>query len=164
MNAFALDLRSEQQMSFPEDDALLRAVFASLTTFSFPPDAYERWTSLAAGCKVSSAVYATGISRTVTFDMTSLAKSNTYSSRFLTPVLTVAIALALIAARCERDVRSDIKIQVRRTYSIRRLQAAKGQNADGVGLSFILTLTHLDAPSVSDAFYLLHHLLLRAAP
>ncbi|GFN93823.1 hypothetical protein PoB_002032900 [Plakobranchus ocellatus] len=47
---------------------------------------------------VSSAVYAVGISRAVTFDMTTLATSNTYNSRFFTAVLAVAIALALIAA------------------------------------------------------------------
>ncbi|GFO15024.1 hypothetical protein PoB_004152900 [Plakobranchus ocellatus] len=50
-----------------------------------------------------------GVSRTSTFDMTTLATSNAYSSRFLTPVLAVAIALALIAAHRERNVRSDIE-------------------------------------------------------
>ncbi|GFO41316.1 hypothetical protein PoB_006782100 [Plakobranchus ocellatus] len=44
---------------------------------------------LAAGCMVSSAVFAIGSSRTVTFDMTTLATSSTYSSKFLTPVLAV---------------------------------------------------------------------------
>ncbi|GFO31015.1 hypothetical protein PoB_005752000 [Plakobranchus ocellatus] len=57
--------------------------------------------------------------------MTTLATSNAYSSRFLTPVLAVAIALALIAAHRERDVRCDIKSQVPRTYSTRRLRAVK---------------------------------------
>ncbi|GFO13707.1 hypothetical protein PoB_004021200 [Plakobranchus ocellatus] len=52
----------------------------------------ELWTGLAAGCMVSSAVYTMGISRTVTFDTTILATSNAYSSKFLTPVLDVAIA------------------------------------------------------------------------
>ncbi|GFO41233.1 hypothetical protein PoB_006773800 [Plakobranchus ocellatus] len=104
-----------------------------------------------------------GVSRTVTFDMTTLATSNAYSSRFLTPVLAVAIALALIAAHRERDVRSDIKSQVPRTYSTRRLRAVKGQD-DSVGLNFVLTPAHLDPPSVSDATQLLHHLLLRATP
>ncbi|GFO49494.1 hypothetical protein PoB_007599900 [Plakobranchus ocellatus] len=47
----------------------------------------ELRTGLAAGCMVSSAVYAMGVSRTITFDMATLATSNTYSSRFLTPVL-----------------------------------------------------------------------------
>ncbi|GFO50020.1 hypothetical protein PoB_007652500 [Plakobranchus ocellatus] len=90
--------------------------------------------------------------------MTTLATSNTYSSRFLTPVLAVAIVLALIAAHWERNVRSDIKSQVPRTYSTWRLRAVKDQD-DGVGLNFVLTPTHLDAPSVSDATQLLHHLL-----
>ncbi|GFN80770.1 hypothetical protein PoB_000727600 [Plakobranchus ocellatus] len=108
-----------------------------------------------AGCMVSSAVYAKGVSRTVTFDMTTLATSNAYSSRFLTPVLAVATALALIAAHRERNVRSDIENQVPRTYSTWRLRAVKGQD-DGVGLNFVLTPTHLDAPSVSDATQLLH--------
>ncbi|GFO47898.1 hypothetical protein PoB_007440300 [Plakobranchus ocellatus] len=51
------------------------------------------------------------ISRTITFKMTTLATSNAYSRRFLTPVLAVAIALALIAAHRERDVRSYTKCQ-----------------------------------------------------
>ncbi|GFO16292.1 hypothetical protein PoB_004279700 [Plakobranchus ocellatus] len=104
-----------------------------------------------------------GISRTVTFDMTTLATSNTYSSRFLTPVLALAIALAFIAAHRERDVRSDIKYQVPRKYFTRRLRAVEGHD-DGVGLNFIITPTHLDAPSVGDATQLLRHLLLRAKP
>ncbi|GFN89454.1 phosphoglycerate kinase [Plakobranchus ocellatus] len=62
------------------------------------------------------------VSRTVTFDMTTLATSNTYSSRFLTPVLAVAIALALITAHRERNVRSDIKSQLK---PIRRLWVGK---------------------------------------
>ncbi|GFO42866.1 hypothetical protein PoB_006937100 [Plakobranchus ocellatus] len=120
-------------------------------------------TGLAAGCMISSAVYAMGVSETVTCDMTTLATSNAYSSRFLTPVLAVAIAFALISAHRERDIRSDIKSQVPRMYSTWRLWAVNGQD-DGVGLNFVLTPTHLDAPSVSDATQLLHHLLLRATP
>ncbi|GFO32772.1 hypothetical protein PoB_005927700 [Plakobranchus ocellatus] len=64
-----------------------------------------------------------GVSRTVTFDMTTFATSNAYSSRFLTPVLAVAIALALKAAHQERDVQSDIKSQAPSTYFTRRLRA-----------------------------------------
>ncbi|GFN87449.1 hypothetical protein PoB_001395500 [Plakobranchus ocellatus] len=44
-------------------------------------------------------------------------------------------------------------------YSTWRLRAVKGQD-DGVGLNFVLTPTHLDAPSVSNAT----QLLLRATP
>ncbi|GFN98875.1 hypothetical protein PoB_002538100 [Plakobranchus ocellatus] len=102
-----------------------------------------------------------GVSRTVTFDMTTLAISN--SSRFLTPVLAVAIALAFTAAHRERNVRSDIESQVSCTYSTRRLRAVKDQD-DGVGLNFVLTPAHLDAPSMSDATQLLYLLLLRATP
>ncbi|GFO27936.1 hypothetical protein PoB_005444100 [Plakobranchus ocellatus] len=61
-----------------------------------------------------------------------LATSNTHSSRFLTPVLAVVIALALITAHWERDVRSDIKSQVPRTYSTwrpRAVKARKGRHA-----------------------------------
>ncbi|GFO23763.1 hypothetical protein PoB_005026800 [Plakobranchus ocellatus] len=112
----------------------------------------ELWTGLAAGCVVSSTVYAMGVSRTVTFDMTIFATSNTHSSRFLTPVFAVAIALALIAAHWERDVRSEIKSQVPRTYSTRRLRAANVQCQEyGVCLNFVLTLRHLDTSSVSEA-------------
>ncbi|GFO19558.1 hypothetical protein PoB_004606300 [Plakobranchus ocellatus] len=100
-----------------------------------------------------------GISRTVTI---TLAMFNTYSSSFLTPVLAVAIALALIAAHRERDVWADIKSQVPHTYSTRRLRAVKGQD-DCVDLNFVLTPTHLDVTSVSDATQLLHHLHLRAS-
>ncbi|GFO05412.1 hypothetical protein PoB_003191700 [Plakobranchus ocellatus] len=86
-----------------------------------------------------------GISRTVTFDMTTFATSNAYSSRFLTPVHAMAIALALIAAHRERDVRSaDIKSQIPRTYFTRRLRAFKDQD-NGVGLYFVLTPTHFYA-------------------
>ncbi|GFN92612.1 hypothetical protein PoB_001911800 [Plakobranchus ocellatus] len=49
-----------------------------------------------------------------------------WGSRFLTPVFPVAIALALIAAHRERDVRSDIESQVLRAYFIRRLRAVEG--------------------------------------
>ncbi|GFN90608.1 hypothetical protein PoB_001711400 [Plakobranchus ocellatus] len=61
------------------------------------------------------------------FDMSTLATSNTCSiSKFLRPVLAVAIAWALIAAHRVRDVRSDIKSQLHRTYSSRRLWALRG--------------------------------------
>ncbi|GFN99783.1 hypothetical protein PoB_002628900 [Plakobranchus ocellatus] len=102
-------------------------------------------------------------SAAVTFDMITVATTNTYSSGFLTPVLAVAMALALIAAHQEEDARSDIKSQVPRTYCAWRLRAVKGQD-DGVGLNFVLISKHLDAPSVSDATQLLHHLLLQATP
>ncbi|GFO02015.1 hypothetical protein PoB_002852000 [Plakobranchus ocellatus] len=73
-----------------------------------------------------------------------------------------------LAKRCglahrERDVRSDIKSQVPRTYSAWRLRAVKGQD-DGVGLNLVFTATHFDAPSVSDDTQLLHHLFLRTTP
>ncbi|GFO00764.1 hypothetical protein PoB_002726900 [Plakobranchus ocellatus] len=67
---------------------------------------------LASACMVSSTVYAMVVSRTVTFVMITLATSDTCSSRFLTPVLAVAIALAFLAVAQERDVRSDIKSQL----------------------------------------------------
>ncbi|GFN87434.1 hypothetical protein PoB_001394000 [Plakobranchus ocellatus] len=85
----------------------------------------ELLTGLAAGCMVSSAVYTMGVNQTVMFDMNTLATSNTYSSRFLTPVLAVAIA-ALITAYREQDVRSDIKSKLPRTYSTWLLWAVKG--------------------------------------
>ncbi|GFO46815.1 hypothetical protein PoB_007332000 [Plakobranchus ocellatus] len=47
-----------------------------------------------------------------------LATSNTYSSRFLTPVLAMAIALALIAAHREWEVRSDIKSQAPHKFNL----------------------------------------------
>ncbi|GFN89068.1 hypothetical protein PoB_001557400 [Plakobranchus ocellatus] len=91
--------------------------------------------------------------------MTTLATSNTHSSRFLTSVLAVATALTLTEAHRERDGRSNIKSHVPRTYSNWRLRAVKGQDSC-VGLNFVLTPTHLDAPSLSDATQLLHYLLL----
>ncbi|GFO07018.1 hypothetical protein PoB_003352300 [Plakobranchus ocellatus] len=48
----------------------------------------------------------------------------------LTPVLAVAIALALIAAHWERDVKSEIKCQRAHTNSSRWPRAVK---AEGVG-------------------------------
>ncbi|GFO19527.1 hypothetical protein PoB_004603200 [Plakobranchus ocellatus] len=75
----------------------------------------------------------------VTFDITTLATSKTYSSRFLTPVLVVAIALALITAHWERDVRSGIKSQVPRRNFTRRLRAVKGQATVSV---LILSSSH----------------------
>ncbi|GFN82089.1 hypothetical protein PoB_000859500 [Plakobranchus ocellatus] len=98
---------------------------------------------------VSSAVYAMGVSRTVTFDMTTLAASNAYSSRFLTPALAMAIALALIAAHRERNVRSDIESQVPRTNSTWRLRAIKGQD-DGASLNFVLNSAPPPSPPPSN--------------
>ncbi|GFO32995.1 hypothetical protein PoB_005950000 [Plakobranchus ocellatus] len=63
------------------------------------------------GCMVSSAVYTLGASRTVRFDVTTLATSNAYSSRFLTPVLAVAIVLALTAAHREQDEGFRLQLQ-----------------------------------------------------
>ncbi|GFO29527.1 hypothetical protein PoB_005603200 [Plakobranchus ocellatus] len=51
-----------------------------------------------------------GISRTVTFDMTTFATSNACSRRFLTPILAVAIALALKAAHWEWDVLGSFRL------------------------------------------------------
>ncbi|GFO00783.1 hypothetical protein PoB_002728800 [Plakobranchus ocellatus] len=69
----------------------------------------ELWTGRASGCVVFVTDYAFGFSGTVTFDITTLATSNTHSSAFLTPVLALAIALPLIAMHTERYVCSDIK-------------------------------------------------------
>ncbi|GFO49499.1 hypothetical protein PoB_007600400 [Plakobranchus ocellatus] len=91
--------------------------------------------------------------------MTTVATSNAYSSKFLLPVLAMAIALELIAAHREGDERSDIKSQVPRTYFTQRLWAVKDQD-DGVHLNFVLTSTRLNVSSMSDATQLFHRLLL----
>ncbi|GFO13743.1 hypothetical protein PoB_004024800 [Plakobranchus ocellatus] len=68
--------------------------------------------------------YTIGVSRTVTCNITTLATSNTYSSRFLTPVLP----LALKAAHWEPNIQSAIESQVPRMYSIRRLHTVQHQD------------------------------------
>ncbi|GFO15047.1 hypothetical protein PoB_004155200 [Plakobranchus ocellatus] len=70
-------------------------------------------------------------------NMTTLATSNTHSSRFLTPVLAIAIELVLIAAHWEQDV-------------VQRIRALKGQDND-IDLNFVLTPTHLDVPRMTYA-------------